>query len=131
MLPKIHQGVMNSCHILEKLFKEEEIVRYSNGWNPLLSKPQIKKIKEYHANMKEETKEEAPVASTRKLQANPLPQEGKKNKKKNWRKPYSPSYRIPKIQKGAMDNVFNMARTLMEFKDKEEKIMRQPHFPKK
>ncbi|MBW0568954.1 hypothetical protein O181_108669 [Austropuccinia psidii MF-1] len=68
---------------------------------------------------KEETKEEAPVASTSKPKANPLPQEGKKNKKKNWRKPYSPSYRITKIQKDAMDNVFNMARTLMEFKDKE------------
>ncbi|MBW0528090.1 hypothetical protein O181_067805 [Austropuccinia psidii MF-1] len=51
--------------------------------------------------------------------------------KKNWRKPYSPSYRIPKIQKDAMDNVFNMARTLMEFKDKEEQRMRQPHFPNK
>ncbi|MBW0592676.1 hypothetical protein O181_132391 [Austropuccinia psidii MF-1] len=77
------------------------------------------------AKKKEATKEEAPVASTSK------PQEGKKNKKKNWRKPYSPSYRIPKIQKDAMDNVFNMARTLMEFKDKEEQRMRQPHFPKK
>ncbi|MBW0581505.1 hypothetical protein O181_121220 [Austropuccinia psidii MF-1] len=115
----------------EKFLKEEEIVRYSNGWNPLSSKPQIKKIKEYHAKKKEATKEEAPVASTSKPQANPLPQEGKKNKKKNWRKPYSPSYRIPKIQKDAMDNVFNMARTLLEFKDKEEQRMRQPHFPKK
>ncbi|MBW0524158.1 hypothetical protein O181_063873 [Austropuccinia psidii MF-1] len=63
--------------------------------------------------------------------SHPLPQEGKKNKKKNWRKPYSPSYSIPKIQKAAMDNVFNMARTLMEFKGKEEQRMRQPHFPKK
>ncbi|MBW0590788.1 hypothetical protein O181_130503 [Austropuccinia psidii MF-1] len=57
-------------------------------------------------------------------QANPLPQEGNKNKKKNWRKPYSPGYRIPKIQKDAMENVFNMARTLTEFKDKEEQRMR-------
>ncbi|MBW0591274.1 hypothetical protein O181_130989 [Austropuccinia psidii MF-1] len=79
--------------------KEEERVRYSNGWIPLSSKPQIKKIQEYHAKTKEATKEEAPVASTSKHQANTLPQEGKKNKKKNWRKPYSPSYRIPKIQK--------------------------------
>ncbi|MBW0581912.1 hypothetical protein O181_121627 [Austropuccinia psidii MF-1] len=87
--------------------------------------------KEYHAKKKEATKEDTPVASTRKPQANPLPQEGRKNKKKNWRKPYSPSYRIPKIQKDAMDNVFNMARTFMEFKDNEEQRMRQPHFPKK
>ncbi|MBW0516509.1 hypothetical protein O181_056224 [Austropuccinia psidii MF-1] len=76
---------------------------------------QIKKIKEYHA-----TKRKA----TRKPQANPLPQEGKKNNKKNWKKPYSPSYRIPEIQKDSMENVFNMARTLMELKDKEQQKMR-------
>ncbi|MBW0564247.1 hypothetical protein O181_103962 [Austropuccinia psidii MF-1] len=131
MLPQIHQGVMNSWHILKKFLKEEEIVRYSNGWNTLSSKPQIKKIKEYHAKKREETKEEAPVAYTSKPQAKLLPQEGKKNKEKNWRKKYSPSYRFPKIQKNAMGNFFNMARTLMEFKVKEEKRMRQPHFPKK
>ncbi|MBW0502016.1 hypothetical protein O181_041731 [Austropuccinia psidii MF-1] len=124
-LPQIHKGVMKSWNILKRFLKEEGIVRYSNGWNPLSSKPQIKKIKEYHAKRRETTKEEAPVASTSK------PQEGKKNKKKNWRETYSPGYRIQKIQKDAMDNVFNMARTLMEFKDKEEQRMRQPHFPKK
>ncbi|MBW0568814.1 hypothetical protein O181_108529 [Austropuccinia psidii MF-1] len=88
-------------------------------------------IKEYHAKKKEATKEEAPVAPTSKPQANPLPQEGKKNKEKNLRKPYSPSYRIPKIQKDSMDNVFNIARTLMEFKDKKEQRMRQPHLARK
>ncbi|MBW0588117.1 hypothetical protein O181_127832 [Austropuccinia psidii MF-1] len=91
----------------------------------------MKKIKDYHAKTREATKEEAPVAATSKSQANPLHQEGKNNKKKNWRKPYSPSYRIPKIQKDAMDNVFNMARTLMEFKGKEEERMRQSHFQRK
>ncbi|MBW0594117.1 hypothetical protein O181_133832 [Austropuccinia psidii MF-1] len=131
MLPQIHQGVMNLWNIIKKFLKEEEILRYSNGWKPLSSKPQIKKIKEYHAKKKEQTKEEAPVASTSEHQTNPLPQEEKKNKKKNWIKPYFPSYRIPKIQKDAMDNVFNMARTLMELKDKEEQRMRQPHFQKK
>ncbi|MBW0522889.1 hypothetical protein O181_062604 [Austropuccinia psidii MF-1] len=42
-----------------------------------------------------------------------------------------PKIQDPKIQKDAMDNVLNMAKTLMEFKDKEEQRMRQPHFPKK
>ncbi|MBW0583255.1 hypothetical protein O181_122970 [Austropuccinia psidii MF-1] len=88
-------------------------------------------IKEYHFKKREARKEEPPVASTSKPQINQPPQDRKKNKKDNWRKPYSPSYRIPKIQKDAMDNVFNMSRTLMEFKDKEEKRMIQPHFPKK
>ncbi|MBW0493682.1 hypothetical protein O181_033397 [Austropuccinia psidii MF-1] len=131
MLPQIHQVVMNSWHILKRFPKEEKIVRYFNGWNPLSSKPQIKNIKEYHAKKREAAKEEAPVASTSKPQANPLPQEGKNNKKKNWRKPYSPSFRIPKLQQDAMDNVFNMARILMEFKDKEEQRMAQTHLPKK
>ncbi|MBW0592815.1 hypothetical protein O181_132530 [Austropuccinia psidii MF-1] len=61
----------------------------------------------------------------------PASPRGEEEQEENWRKPYSPSYRIPKIQKDAMDNVFDMARTLMEFKDKEEQRMRQPHFPKK
>ncbi|MBW0582923.1 hypothetical protein O181_122638 [Austropuccinia psidii MF-1] len=90
----------------------------------------MKKIKEYHAKKKEASKEESPVDFTSKPQANQLSQEGKKNKTNNGRKPYYPSYRIAKIQKDAIGNVFNMARTLMEFKDKEEKRMRQPHFPK-
>ncbi|MBW0502392.1 hypothetical protein O181_042107 [Austropuccinia psidii MF-1] len=83
----------------EKFLKEEEILRYSNGWNTLSSNPQIKKTKEYHSKMREKSKEEAPVASISKPQANQPPQEGKKKKKKNWRKSYSPSYRIPKVQK--------------------------------
>ncbi|MBW0476239.1 hypothetical protein O181_015954 [Austropuccinia psidii MF-1] len=55
----------------------------------------------------------------------------REEQEKELEKPYSPSYRIPKIQKDSMDNVFNMARTLMEFKAKEEQRMRQPHLPKK
>ncbi|MBW0505551.1 hypothetical protein O181_045266 [Austropuccinia psidii MF-1] len=39
----------------EKFLKEEEIVRYSNGWNPVSSKPQIKKIKEYYSKKKAES----------------------------------------------------------------------------
>ncbi|MBW0561000.1 hypothetical protein O181_100715 [Austropuccinia psidii MF-1] len=131
MFPKIPHGVMSSQNILKKFLKEEEIVRYSNGWNPLSSKPQIKRIKECCAKKKEARKEESPVASTRKPQVNQPPQEGNKKKKKNWRKPHSLSYRMTKIQKDAIDNVSNMARSLMELKDKEEQRMRQPHFPEK
>ncbi|MBW0589559.1 hypothetical protein O181_129274 [Austropuccinia psidii MF-1] len=64
MLPQIHQAVLNSWHILKKFLKEEEIVRYSNGLNPLSSKTQIKKIKEYYAKKREATKEEAPRQPT-------------------------------------------------------------------
>ncbi|MBW0499491.1 hypothetical protein O181_039206 [Austropuccinia psidii MF-1] len=81
MLPQPHQGVMNYWHILKKLLEEEEIVRYFNGWNPLSCKPQIKKVKKYHSKKRETSKEEAPVASTSKPQANQHPQEGENNKK--------------------------------------------------
>ncbi|MBW0508915.1 hypothetical protein O181_048630 [Austropuccinia psidii MF-1] len=131
ILPQIHQGVMSSWNILKKFLKEVEIVIYSNGWNPLSSKPKIKEIKEYYFKRKGARKEKAPLASTRKHQVNQPPQEGKKNNKKNRRKPYSPSYRILRTQKDAMENVFNMDRTFIEFKDKEEQRRRQTHFPKK
>ncbi|MBW0529356.1 hypothetical protein O181_069071 [Austropuccinia psidii MF-1] len=35
-------------------------------------------------------------------------------------KPYSQGYRIPNIQQDAMENVFQMARTMMELQKKEE-----------
>ncbi|MBW0521108.1 hypothetical protein O181_060823 [Austropuccinia psidii MF-1] len=91
MLLKIYQGVISSRHILNKFLNKGEIVRYSNRWNPVSSKPQTKKINKYHAKRREESKDEAPVASTSKPQANQPPQEGKKKNKKNWRTPYSPT----------------------------------------
>ncbi|MBW0489344.1 hypothetical protein O181_029059 [Austropuccinia psidii MF-1] len=49
------------------------------------------------------------------------PQAQKKGKRKApATKPYSQGYRIPKIQQGAMENVYQMARTMMEFQKKEE-----------
>ncbi|MBW0515881.1 hypothetical protein O181_055596 [Austropuccinia psidii MF-1] len=110
---------------------KEEIVRYTNGWNPLSSKPKIIKTKEYHAKKKEAIKEETTAASTSRPQVNQPPQKGKKKKNNNLRKPDSSGYRIQKLQRDSMENVFNMARTLMEFKDKEEPRMRQLNFPKK
>ncbi|MBW0527587.1 hypothetical protein O181_067302 [Austropuccinia psidii MF-1] len=90
MLPQVHQKVITYWQITKWFLKEKEIVRYSNGWNPLSSKPQIKNIKEYQAKKKEESKERIQVASTRKPQAKKIPQEGKKKNKKNFKKPYSP-----------------------------------------
>ncbi|MBW0586398.1 hypothetical protein O181_126113 [Austropuccinia psidii MF-1] len=82
MLPQIHQGVMNSWHILKTFLTEEEKVVYPNGCNPLSSKPQIKKIKEYHSKKKEASKEEAPVASTSKPKANQPPKRGRRTRKR-------------------------------------------------
>ncbi|MBW0507884.1 hypothetical protein O181_047599 [Austropuccinia psidii MF-1] len=131
MLPQIHQEVMKSWHIFKEFLQQKELMRYSNGWNLLSSKHEIKKAKEYHSKKRDKSKEESPVASNSKPQVSQPSQEGKNNMKKNWRKQYYSSYRITRIQKDAMDNVFNIARALMEFKDKEKQKMRQTHFPKK
>ncbi|MBW0592269.1 hypothetical protein O181_131984 [Austropuccinia psidii MF-1] len=39
-------------------------------------------------------------------------------------KPYSQGYRIPKIQQDVMENLFQMARTMMELQKKEEARLR-------
>ncbi|MBW0521703.1 hypothetical protein O181_061418 [Austropuccinia psidii MF-1] len=45
------------------------------------------KIKAWHNQRREASKEKAPLASTSKPQASQPSQEGKKNKNNNWRKP--------------------------------------------
>ncbi|MBW0481703.1 hypothetical protein O181_021418 [Austropuccinia psidii MF-1] len=75
------QGVMKSWYILKKSLKEEEIVKYSNGWNPLSSKPQIKNMKDWNSKKRGASKEKASVASTSKPQTSQPIQEGKKKKK--------------------------------------------------
>ncbi|MBW0515656.1 hypothetical protein O181_055371 [Austropuccinia psidii MF-1] len=51
--------------------------------------------------------------------------QGKGKVKAKWHRNYPQGYRIPKLEPSAMDSIFNMARTLMELKSKEqEKINR-------
>ncbi|MBW0519305.1 hypothetical protein O181_059020 [Austropuccinia psidii MF-1] len=89
---------------------------------------------------------EGPVASTsskpapevskdkpkgpQKKQKGPKNHQGKVNGKANWHRPYPQGYRIPKLKPSAMDNVFNMARTLMEFTAKEQERINR-NFPHK
>ncbi|MBW0573853.1 hypothetical protein O181_113568 [Austropuccinia psidii MF-1] len=73
----------------------------------------------------------SPSSFYQQASSQPTSSRREEEQEKKWREPYSPSYRIPKIQKDSMDNVFNMGRAFMEFKDKEEQRMGQPHFPNK
>ncbi|MBW0506086.1 hypothetical protein O181_045801 [Austropuccinia psidii MF-1] len=90
--------------------------------------------------------EEGPVASTsskpapetskeklkgpQKKKKGPKNNKGKVKGKANWNRPYPQEYRIPKLKPSAMDSVFNMARTLMEFTAKEQEMMNRT-FPRK
>ncbi|MBW0562876.1 hypothetical protein O181_102591 [Austropuccinia psidii MF-1] len=80
-------------------------------------------------------KQNSASKSAKEAQENPKDQpegkeKGKGKGKPKWNKPYMQNYRIPKKENTAMDNVFNMARTLMEFKNKEEERLNQS-FPNK
>ncbi|MBW0546117.1 hypothetical protein O181_085832 [Austropuccinia psidii MF-1] len=67
----------------------------------------------------------APVASSRNSNVKKQPQAQNKGKgKAPAPKPYSQGYRISKIQQDSMENVFQMARTMMELQKKEEAILR-------
>ncbi|MBW0561157.1 hypothetical protein O181_100872 [Austropuccinia psidii MF-1] len=99
MLPQIHHRVMNSWYILKKLLKEEEIVRYSNGWNPLSSKPQIKKDKGVPLQKEGGKQGRSPSSFYQKASSQTTSPRREEKHKSNWGKPYSASYRIPKLQK--------------------------------
>ncbi|MBW0516269.1 hypothetical protein O181_055984 [Austropuccinia psidii MF-1] len=71
-------------------------------------------------------------ASTSAKQVQETPKSNQKGKQKakgkaksKWNKPYPKNYRITNKEKTALDNVLNMARTLMEFKNKAEEILNQ------
>ncbi|MBW0538196.1 hypothetical protein O181_077911 [Austropuccinia psidii MF-1] len=128
------------------------------GWTPRSCKGQVQKIKAWLKNQriwseekkkelaqkKEKSPVEAPQASTSRDLPQQVPNKGKKALKRNqkgkqkaegkskskWNNPYPQIYRTPKKEKTAMENVFNMARTLMEFKKQEEERMNQ-FLPKK
>ncbi|MBW0509143.1 hypothetical protein O181_048858 [Austropuccinia psidii MF-1] len=63
----------------------------------------------------------APIARSSHSNVKTQPQTQNKGKgKAPATKPYSQGYRIPKIQQDSMENVFQMARTMMKLQKKEE-----------
>ncbi|MBW0524059.1 hypothetical protein O181_063774 [Austropuccinia psidii MF-1] len=124
--------------------KTEDLLK---GWTPMSCKGQVQQTKAWLKNQsilsedqkkklaqgKENSPVEAPQASTSKNLPQKVPKRDKKAPKSNqkgkqkakgkakckWNTPYPQNSRIPKKEKTAIDNVFNMARTLMEFKNKE------------
>ncbi|MBW0588150.1 hypothetical protein O181_127865 [Austropuccinia psidii MF-1] len=124
------------------------------GWSPLSCKDKVKKIKNWFKNqsllsidqkkelqMTPALEKEGPVASTsskpasevskdnpkgpQRKQIGPKNHQGKGKGKANWNRSYPQGYRIPKLEPSAVDSVFNMARTLMEFTAKEQERMKR------
>ncbi|MBW0567931.1 hypothetical protein O181_107646 [Austropuccinia psidii MF-1] len=142
---------MNSYLCIKSFLGLEKTIEILGGWSPLSCKEKVKKIKNWLNNQillsldqKIELQmtpalEEDPVASTsskpapeaskekpkgrQKKKKSPKKHQGKGKGKENGHRPYPQGYRIPKLEPSAMDRIFNMARTLMEFTAKEQEKM--------
>ncbi|MBW0500721.1 hypothetical protein O181_040436 [Austropuccinia psidii MF-1] len=150
--PSLWQGGKNSYLHIKSFLGQEKAIELLGKWIPLSCKDKVKKIKNWLKNqsllskyqrkemeMIPALKKEGPVASTsskpapevsnnklkgpQKKQKGPKSHQGNDKGKVNWRRPYPKGYRITKLEHSAVDSVFNMARTLMEFKAKEQERM--------
>ncbi|MBW0511948.1 hypothetical protein O181_051663 [Austropuccinia psidii MF-1] len=143
---------MNSYLHIKSFLGQEKSIELLGGWSLLSCKDKVKKIKNWLKNqsllsidqkkeleMTPVLKTEGPVASTsskpasevskdmpkgpQKKQKGPKNHQGKGKGKANWHRPSPQRYRIPKLEPSALDSVFNMPRTLMEFTAKDQERM--------
>ncbi|MBW0564750.1 hypothetical protein O181_104465 [Austropuccinia psidii MF-1] len=139
---------MNSYLHIKSFLSQEKTIELLGSWSPFSCKDKVKKIKNWLKNqnlLSIDQKKElemtpaletgGPVASTssrsvqkkpkepQKKQQGPKNHQGKGKGKANSHRPYPQGYRIPKLEPSAVDSVFNMARTLMEFTAKEQERM--------
>ncbi|MBW0580740.1 hypothetical protein O181_120455 [Austropuccinia psidii MF-1] len=148
---------MNSYLHIKSFLGTENTIELLGGWSPLSCKDKVKNRKNWLKNQsllsidqKKELKMNpaletaGPVASTsfkpapevskykpkgpHKKQKGPKNHQGKGKGKSNWHRPYPQGYRIPKLEPSALNSVFNMARTLMQFTAKEQERMKR-NFP--
>ncbi|MBW0586099.1 hypothetical protein O181_125814 [Austropuccinia psidii MF-1] len=130
----------------ELLSSSEEAQDLLKGWTPMSFKGQVQKIKALLEKPKAFCQRTRRKSWTKRrttaqfkllkppkvlCKGNKSPKSNKKGKEKpKCNKTYPQNYEILNKEKTAMDNVFNTERTLMEFKNKEEKRMNR-FFPKK
>ncbi|MBW0579708.1 hypothetical protein O181_119423 [Austropuccinia psidii MF-1] len=150
--PSLWQRAMNSYLQIKSFLGQEKTIELLGGWSPLSCKDKVKKINNWLKNqsllsihqkkeleMTPALETKGPVVST---SSKPAPEVSKENPKGpqkkhqskgkgkvNWHTPYPQGYRIPKLEPSAVESVFNMARTLMEFTAKKEERMNRT-FPK-
>ncbi|MBW0591179.1 hypothetical protein O181_130894 [Austropuccinia psidii MF-1] len=100
-----------------------------SGWHRLMEKKNIMILtEEWRVNNPPPPKQgpkTAPVASSSNSNMKNQPQAQNKGKgKAPATNPYGQGYRIPKIQKDAMESVFWMATSMMELQKKEEATLK-------
>ncbi|MBW0542558.1 hypothetical protein O181_082273 [Austropuccinia psidii MF-1] len=116
---------MNPYLTVKKFLVHPNTCKLLNGWHPLMEKKNMLLLTaEWRKNNPPSPKQvpkTAPVASSSNSNVKTQPQAQHKGKgKAPATKPYSQGYRIPKIQQDAMENLFQIARTMMELQKKKE-----------
>ncbi|MBW0552746.1 hypothetical protein O181_092461 [Austropuccinia psidii MF-1] len=116
---------MNSYLTVRKFLAHPNTCKLLNGWHRLMEKNKmILLTEEWRKNNPPPPKQvpkTAPVSSRSNYNVKKQPKAQSKGKgKAPATKPYKQGYRIPKIQQDAMENVLQMARTMMELQKKEE-----------
>ncbi|MBW0500905.1 hypothetical protein O181_040620 [Austropuccinia psidii MF-1] len=123
------KNCMNSYLTARKSLGHPNNCKLLNGRHPLMEKKNmILLTEEWRKNNPPPPKQvpkKAPIARSRNSNVKKQPQAQNKGKgKAPTTKPYSQGYRIPKIQQDAMQNLFHMARTIMELLKNEEARLR-------
>ncbi|MBW0508489.1 hypothetical protein O181_048204 [Austropuccinia psidii MF-1] len=125
ILADLWKNCMNFYLTVRKFLGHPNTCKLLNGWNPLIEKKNIMLLaEEWRKNNSPPPKqvtETAPIASSINYNVKKQPQAHKNGKGKGpATESYRKGYRIPKIQKDAMENVLQIVRTIMELQKKEE-----------
>ncbi|MBW0578464.1 hypothetical protein O181_118179 [Austropuccinia psidii MF-1] len=153
--PSLWLGAMNSYLHIKSSLGQEKTIEPFGGWSPFSCKDKFKNIKNWLKNQsllsidhKKELEmtpaletegpsgvyqlQKCPKTSPKDLRrSRKVPRTIKEGKRKaNWHRTYPQGYRIPKWEPSAVDSVFNMVRTLMEFTAKEQERMNRT-FPQR
>ncbi|MBW0591016.1 hypothetical protein O181_130731 [Austropuccinia psidii MF-1] len=118
ILADLWRNCMNPSLTVRKFLGHPNTCRLLNGWHPLMEKKNMMlltaKWRKNNPPPPKQVPRPAPVASS--SNSNVKKQQQTQNKGKGKApapKPFSQGYRIPKIQQDAMENVFQIARTMM------------------
>ncbi|MBW0583511.1 hypothetical protein O181_123226 [Austropuccinia psidii MF-1] len=129
ILADLFKNCMNSYLTVRKFLGHPNTCKLPNGWKPLMEKKNKMLLtaewRKKNPPPPKQVPRPAPVTSRSDSNVKKQPQAQNKGKgKAPAPKAYSWGYRIPKIQQEAMENVFQMARTMMELQKNEEARLR-------
>ncbi|MBW0575105.1 hypothetical protein O181_114820 [Austropuccinia psidii MF-1] len=113
------ENCINSYLTVRKFLGHPSTCKLLNGWNPLMEKKNMMLLtaecRKNNPPPHKKVPKTALIVSSSNSNLKKKPQAQNKGKgNAPATKPYSKGYRIPKIQQGAMEIVFQMSRTMMD-----------------